>query len=355
MLKIIDKLNNHLSQELPFAIYSEPYSDVVQGIFQKNNSLHRVVDFTEKGFVFYSLDKTKSCLIPEAQSEIINAFRSNFDVDIPNSLHSNIIENQNAKKDFEALVSDGICAIEKGDFEKVVLSRKETVFLSDIDVVLWFQKLLILYPSAFISCFYHKKIGLWLGATPETFLKINANCLETVALAGTQKDVANKKLIWGQKEISEQQYVTDFIVSQLRKCSDNVSVSNPYNLKAGSIWHIKTDINCELKNNFELKNIIDLLHPTPAVCGFPRESALNFILENEGYDRGFYSGFLGKLNMNLQTSLYVNLRCMEIVEDKAVLYMGCGITRESNPEKEWEESLNKSMTMKNILNINSNS
>jgi isochorismate synthase len=79
-------------------------------------------------------------------------------------------------------------------------------------------------------------------------------------------------------------------------------------------------------------------------------------LENENYDRTFYSGFLGELNSGVTTDsvssdLFVNLRCMQISDQKAYLYMGCGITKDSIPEKEWEESSNKSATMKKILDF----
>jgi isochorismate synthase len=97
------------------------------------------------------------------------------------------------------------------------------------------------------------------------------------------------------------------------------------------------------------------LHPTPAVCGLPKENAKQFILENEGYERKFYSGFLGELNLNtilnkvVDSDLFVNLRCMEIERHKVHLYIGCGITKDSNPEKEYIETANKAMTMKQIL------
>ena len=139
-----------------------------------------------------------------------------------------------------------------------------------------------------------------------------------------------------------------------------VLISKPYSIKAGNIWHIKTDISGVLNSDFSLEQVIGLLHPTPAVCGLPKEKSKAFILENENYDRSFYTGFLGELNSSFTTDpvssdLFVNLRCMQIESasehemTKAYLYMGCGITKDSIPVKEWSESINKSMTMKKIL------
>ena len=98
------------------------------------------------------------------------------------------------------------------------------------------------------------------------------------------------------------------------------------------------------------------MHPTAAVCGLPKETAKEFILKNERYKREYYSGFLGEFNIdlvsfkNIQTDLFVNLRCMKITKDKAQLFIGCGITKDSIPEDEYKETVYKSMTMKKIIN-----
>jgi isochorismate synthase len=261
-----------------------------------------------------------------------------------------------AKIQYEDLVEKGIQAIKNEEFKKVVLSRSEIVDVVKFDFITTFKHLIQLYPTTFTYCFFHPKIGLWMGATPEQLLKASGNVFETTALAGTQKVTLEEEISWQQKEKDEQQYVTDFIIKRLREVATSVVVTEPYNIKAGSIWHIKTDISGVLKDNSTLEEVIDTLHPTPAVCGLPKKKAKAFILENENYDRTFYTGFLGELNSSfanksVSSDLFVNLRSMQIKENKAILYMGCGITKESIPEKEWEESANKSMTMKRVLNI----
>ena len=91
------------------------------------------------------------------------------------------------------------------------------------------------------------------------------------------------------------------------------------------------------------------MHPTPAVCGLPKEAAKFFILQNEKYDRTYYSGFLGEINDDFDTELFVNLRCAKIEKNVAQIYVGGGITKESNPEKEWLETHLKTNTIKSIL------
>jgi isochorismate synthase len=95
--------------------------------------------------------------------------------------------------------------------------------------------------------------------------------------------------------------------------------------------------------------LIDALHPTPAVCGLPKESAKEFILENEGYDRSFYTGFLGELSVENRSNLFVNLRCMQVKDATYYIYIGGGITSASVPEKEWEETVAKSKVMLRVL------
>jgi len=346
---ILDKAKNQFEQNLPFVIYKKPNDTNVIGIFQKNNALFEVKDFTEKGFVFASFDGSKTVVIPEKESEILSVVLNKNTTDIPEK--ESHLPNESDRNNFKNLVAKGIQAIKNNEFKKVVLSRKEMVDLVDFDLVATFEKLVQLYPSTFVYCFFHPKVGIWLGATPEQLLKSKDFMFETIALAGTQKDNGSDEVFWLKKEEEEQQFVTDYILEILNEVASDVLISKPYSVKAGSIWHIKTDISGVLNSNFGLRQVIQLLHPTPAVCGLPKEKSKAFILENENYDRTFYTGFLGELNMENKTDLFVNLRCMEICDSQANLFMGCGITKDSIPEKEWEESINKSLTMKRVLDL----
>ncbi|AOW09876.1 isochorismate synthase [Flavobacterium gilvum] len=358
MSVFFEKVILQQQQNLPFVLYCKPNSDTIIGMFQQNDNLYEAVDFTEKGFVFSSFDGNKTFLIPENESKILGVVWEKEEFEFSEYIKQ--IPNVSNKNNFESIVAKGIQAIENNEFKKVVLSRKETIELENFDLVVTFKKLIQLYPTACVYCFYHPKVGIWMGATPEQLVKANVNVFETMALAGTQKDYGSEEIVWGQKEKEEQQFVTDYIVEQLNEVALEVSVTEPYSLKAGSIWHLKSDIWGVLNAGFSLKQVVQLLHPTPAVCGLPKEASKRFILENENYDRTFYTGFLGELNSSfavdsVSSSLFVNLRCMEIEIDaeqhtaKANLFMGCGITKDSIPEKEWEESVNKSMTMKKVL------
>lgn len=347
------KAKQHYGQDLPFVIYSKPNEQKVLGFFQQNSGLYFSADLEDKGFVLVSFDGEKRILIPEKVSEIITAGFA-FDNDTDKSMVASL-SNQ-GKEAFEGLVRKGIQAIENGTFGKVVLSRMEILALHDFDFTIVFEKLVNLYPTAFVYCWFHPEIGMWMGATPEQLLKASGVQFRTVALAGTQRHIENRTIIWGEKEKEEQQFVTDFIIDSLKGITSELKISNPYTLKAGGILHIKTDIEGVLNSENNLQDAIKILHPTPAVCGFPKIASRQFIIENEGYDRDFYAGFLGELNMdfadsNKSSDLFVNLRCMEIKKNQAHLYIGCGITKDSIPEDEYVETANKALTMKKVLTI----
>jgi isochorismate synthase len=349
---LLKKTQMQFEKKLPFVIYNKPNSDKLIGIFQYDSALHLVNDFNEKGFVFAPFEGNELVLIPQNSSEIMV---SDFEKSVhkPHQILSSDKQDEAAKKKYEALVGKAVDAIKKEQFSKVVLSRKQTVMLQNFDLIATFQKLLNEYPSAFAYSFFHPKTGLWLGAFSEQLLKMKENSFQTMAVAGTQSSHENE-IVWGEKEKDEQQFVTNFILEKLKNETSEMSVSEPYTLKAGKLMHIKTDIHGTLNNDSGLKEIVDILHPTPAVCGFPKESAKKFIHENEGYDRKYYSGFLGEFNKDFaketnSTELYVNLRCMQITGDYAELYVGGGVTKDSIPENEWYETVNKTQTMKHIL------
>lgn len=346
MISIFEKLKRQWDKNLPFVIYNKPNSSELIGLFQQKNDLFLVNDFTEKGFVFAPFEGNSIVLIPENDSETIIEDWKPGNVSHYNKTYA---PDFSAKNVHELLVTKAIEAIQEEQFQKVVLSRKEIADKPDLDWISVFEKVLNNFPNAFTYCWHHPKIGLWMGAFSERLLLVENQQFQTMALAGTQPFLGTEEVIWQEKEREEQEFVTDYIVNNLKYEVSEISVSNPYTIKAGNLLHIKTDISGNIGKNADLKQLISVLHPTPAVCGFPAQEAKKFILENENYDREFYSGYLGELNYNNKTDLFVNLRCVQIKNKQVHFYMGGGITKDSVPEKEWTETVNKSLTMKKMF------
>jgi len=208
-----------------------------------------------------------------------------------------------------------------------------------------------LYPNAFRYVWFHPASGLWCGATPEILIKTNGKEFSTMALAGTSIFQEDKDPSWTQKEIDEQRWVVEAIANKLQPSASVVSVSKIRNHRAGSLVHLRTDFNGVFKKNgSSLATLVGSLHPTPAVCGTPDKLAQRFIVENENYDRNYYTGFLGPINaLRKEARLFVNLRCMQIVDGKVNLFVGGGITSDSVPEAEWKETQNKLQTMLQVI------
>jgi isochorismate synthase len=353
MTDFFNKVKQHFQDNLPFVIYKKPKSELINGLFQNDNKLNISQNLSESGFIFSSFDANKKILIPKNNSQEILADFISESIILNSKIQSDI--NENDKNNFEIIVTKAIEEIETGTFSKVVLSRKEIIDLPNFDLSSLFIKLASSYPSAFTYCWFHPEIGLWMGATPETLLKINGNKFQTVALAGTQLYKGSEEVIWQNKEKDEQQFVTDYIVEIFSKSVSEIQISTPKTIKAGNLLHLKTEIQGIINVNSNLNELVLLLHPTPAVCGLPQIKAVHFINKLEGYNREFYAGYLGEINYNdtTETDLYVNLRCMQIQNNtelyKAHLYIGCGITKDSIPENEWFETVNKAMTLKNVI------
>ena len=98
-----------------------------------------------------------------------------------------------------------------------------------------------------------------------------------------------------------------------------------------------------------MPELLEALHPTPAVCGSPKDEAMNLIRKLEEKDREYYCGIVGPARIRGSTNLFVNLRCMRVFEDKIRLHAGGGITKDSDPEAEWMETENKCQTMLDLL------
>ncbi|MEN9440396.1 MAG: hypothetical protein RLZ33_472 [Bacteroidota bacterium] len=239
-----------------------------------------------------------------------------------------------------------IAELENQQLNKAVFSRIKAIDFEGEKATCLFEELCTAYPNAFVYLVSSKLFGTWVGATPETLLEVNASTFKTMSLAGTKKAVDETP--WREKETLEQRYVTDFILNEIQKVEKvEVAVNGPYSFVAGPVKHLRTDVqfSSETMNGLKLAQV---LHPTPAVSGLPRREALNLIASLEQHDRGFYTGCIGWTSNN-KSRLYVNLRCCQIQEQKAYLYLGGGFTIDSKPNEEWEETENKSKTLLNIL------
>lgn len=337
----------------PFVVYRKPNEELVTLMVQNSLKLNKLHSFNEAGFLFAPFYKEDAkILFPKEESSIFQMRISQYE---ELAINENILSKKinslssNSKENYVDLINKAIEFIKENNAQKIVLSRNEVVEFSHFSFITSLKKMLKNYTNAFVYAWFHPKVGLWLGATPERLLTITNGNFKTMALAGTQFYNNTVNVIWEEKEKEEQQIVTNFIIDNIKNEVNITEVNGPYTVKAGSLLHLRTDISGELTNVQMLEKLLLKLHPTPAVCGLPKEVALNFILSNEHYKRTYYAGYLGELNLSTSTQLFVNLRCMEIQNKYAKIFVGGGITKDSVSDKEYDETVFKTMIMKNVL------
>lgn len=230
-------------------------------------------------------------------------------------------------------------------FQKLVLSRSiELPRTGDETPLQLFQRACERYPRMMICLVYTPQSGLWLAATPEILLAGKDHRWQTIALAGTMK--YEEELRWSDKNIQEQRYVATYITRQLEQFTHDFTEEGPRTARAGHLAHLRSDFLFSLPDESVVGDLLQALHPTPAVCGLPKQEAFRFIQQNEHHDRSYYSGFLGPLFLHRQTHLFVTLRCMQLFRDGYRLYAGGGLLKDSVEEQEWQETETKLDTIR---------
>ena len=205
----------------------------------------------------------------------------------------------NLKEDYSYRFNSFIEPLRQKQFEKLVLSRSQTIPASkaDFSPAAAFHKAIRRYKYSYVYLCHTPTTGTWLGCTPEIILASEKGEWHTVALAGTQP-LQNGELPaeWDDKNRKEQEYVAFYIRKQLQALGIEPAETAPAPVRAGELSHLKSDFSFSLPDNKKLGKLLKRLHPTPAVCGLPKEETYRFIRKNEGYDRSYYSGFIGWLN-----------------------------------------------------------
>lgn len=344
------------SKGLPFVAYRLPGQDEVKILVQQKAQIHSFdVNNIEavSGFVMApfnsSLTERAFLLIPDL---IFNPATELKEIEKLATAEKNeavpLINKIWTKEAYLNKASDIIHDLKKNKLQKLVLSRViEQHFNTDFDQGNAFVMMLEKFPDAFNYTCHLPSIGSWIGATPETFLRIHNDVAETVSLAGT-KPIDH--IDWTLKERREQAIVTDFISYELEQLGIvNYKIDGPETVVAGNVAHLSSKFTISKKDLIgKAGKLIKSLHPTPAVCGLPQKEAFEYLLQIEDHDRKFYTGFLGPWQMDGHSDLFVNLRCAEFDNSKMHIFVGGGFTPSSIAESEWEETVYKSNTMLSV-------
>lgn len=370
-----------IGHHYPVALWKLPMTEKVQGLVDlrpASDTEHHEIENPDKGFLINPFDNHHPCnsqflkadlsfeFVPELSGDVeirqnpvigetqINTFLDDLERGPVICSHPG----HQKRPDYVETVKKAIGQIRKGVFDKVVLSRFEDQELPEdskpYDI---FKSACKQYPNAFVYLIYTPEHSIWIGATPEELLSINnSRYFRTVSLAGTQSlspEQSLNEVGWTQKEIEEQAMVSRYVIDCFKKIRlREFDEIGPRTIKAGQLAHLKTEYSVDMDavNMPQLGSVMmDLLHPTSAVCGMPLVPALEFVKSNEKFDRELFAGFIGPVNINSSSNLFVNIRCMKIMNSIGRFYAGAGITEDSNPEKELIETRLKMQTLKRVI------
>ncbi len=376
---MVEDIHRVIKDAHAFALYRLPFSDECHIIAQLSNQPETLHDISEledkKGFVMvpFHIDDLHPIVLIKPEIEQSIQFHTHCLTEREEGNTHPIRHCSNRDEDYNLYqlvfrkFHSSLCS---GEFEKLVLSRRKKLHVGKMDPVRIFTRACAAYPRMMVYLCSAPECGTWIGCTPEILLAGNKSHYRTVALAGTMamdtsEDISQHTINWSEKNQQEQAIVADYIRERLKPYAYVIEEEGPYTSRAGKLLHLKTEFHFSSvwsTNSYKETNtsqptectrnmsgLIRNLHPTPAVCGLPQEKALKFIIENEGYDRSYYSGVVGMLNPKNETNLYVNLRCSSISNDgTATLYAGGGILSSSTVDNEWQETEEK---LKTILNV----
>jgi len=351
----IDKL---LAKNCPFALWSMPGSNTPEILVADKEKIVYPTHFNklngQEGFVFapyqIGMETPLILLKPGIYKKGIEnilkidcaQIRSEEVEKLP-EISPIIISHKEYLKNVQTTLNE----IKNTKLAKVIVSRlipvhREKESLAEVYLQLFQQT-----PKAFVYLVNLPKAGLWMGATPEVLLRSEGKTLETVSLAGTQSRRQDNDYSWHTKEIEEQAFVSRYLLDVFYKFNIHpYTTQGPETLESGKVAHLATSFRFAAKKLVSnLGDFLAELHPTPAVCGYPKPKAAKFIPKIEKHDRRYYTGYLGPWRLHGDVGLFVNLRCMEITPQQYILFSGGGITARSVPEDEWEETNKKATTL----------
>ncbi|MGD6817031.1 isochorismate synthase [Metabacillus sp. 113a] len=266
--------------------------------------------------------------------------------------------NEHHTEEWLQSISKATAAIRRGELDKVVLAREVTLHSDEgFDRLSALHTLVSDQQSSFRFSFENGSSS-FIGATPERLVKMKDQHVHSACMAGTIRRGSSKKedqrleqeLLNDHKNLEEHAYVVKMIKGALENyCSSLDCPDAPGIYKTKNVQHLYTPINGRLKKESSLLEIVRRLHPTPALGGLPQAEAVEMIRKIEPMDRGWYAAPVGWFDSKGNGEFAVAIRSGLVEDRTAVLYAGCGIVKDSDPELEYEETKIKLRPMLSAL------
>ena len=250
--------------------------------------------------------------------------------------------------DYRGAVEQALREIAQGEYEKIVLARAiDLATRTPLHPLRVLNGLRQRFPECYAFSLANGKGPSFIGASPERLLRVSKGVLETEALAGSTSRGAGASedaglaaaLLRSEKDLREHRLVLDTIVSRLAQLGVVAEhPAQPALRRLANIQHLHTPVRAALGDSVRLLDVLAVMHPTPAVGGFPADAAIAHIRELEGFSRGLYAGAIGWMNARGGGEFFVGIRSALVNGTTARVYAGNGIVAGSQPEKEFAET-----------------
>lgn len=274
-------------------------------------------------------------------------------------LQFRVMDQEGARSNWDHIVNRATTEIKHGTYNKIVLARTRNI-VADRKIVetRLLHHLRREYPNCYSFLLQFSDTASFVGSTPERLVSIQSGFLNTEGLAGsiprgqsaTDDTILEKRLLMSDKDQEEHRFVVESIVTRLKEFTSEIQRAPEAGIrKFSNVQHLYTPISARLPVGTNPIDVVETLHPTPAVGGAPRDAALDGILELEGFRRGWYAGPIGWINTNGRSEFSVAIRSGLIKDNRATFYAGCGIVEGSDPSSEWNETELKFIPMMTAL------
>ncbi|MDX1495399.1 MAG: isochorismate synthase [Longimicrobiales bacterium] len=252
------------------------------------------------------------------------------------------------RQSWEEAVEASLEAIRGGSISKTVLARTLDVEtdarIDPVDVV---ERLWEVNRGSHVFLFEPTPGSAVVGAAPETVATLRDGVFHATAVAGSIRRGENRReqaelaaeLLASEKDRTEQRIALDDMIARLETVAHQIrSDPQPHVLTLARIQHLETEIRASVSSDVGILDLLRLLHPTPAVCGLPRDAALDFLAEEEPFERGWYAGPVGWFDADGNGVFAPALRTAVSTGSGWRLFAGAGIVEGSVPALEWEET-----------------
>jgi menaquinone-specific isochorismate synthase len=263
------------------------------------------------------------------------------------------------QRSYESAVSRAVGRISRGEIEKIVLARaKDVTAAQALDPLGILNGLRQRFPECTSFSVANGRGQSFIGSSPELLLRVDDGVVLTEALAGsaargataTEDASLGGRLLRSDKDLREQRIVLDSIVRRLAPLGLDLRYpARPLLRRLSNVQHLHTPLEARLPKGVRLLDMLQRLHPTPAVGGTPRQVAVPLIAELEAFPRGLYGGALGWIDSHGAGEFVVGLRSALVDGPRARMYAGAGIVAGSSPEREFAETELKFEAMQDAL------